>query len=153
MKGSCACQGIQYELVGEILFMNHCHCSICRKIHGAAFGTFGHAKAEEFRWLKGEELIASYVSSEHNVPGFEKNVRNFCRVCGSNVPSVFPAIDYVRIPMGTVDDDPGMRPSVHLFVASKAPWSEICDQLPQHAEMPETFMNQAKQALEENLNL
>jgi hypothetical protein len=52
MKGSCACQRIQYELVGEILFMNHCHCSISRKIHGAAFRTFGHAKAEGFCWLK-----------------------------------------------------------------------------------------------------
>lgn len=146
MKGRCACQGIQYELTGEMLFMNHCHCSICRKIHGAAFGTFGHAKAQGFRWVKGEDLIASYVSSESNIPSFEKNVRNFCRVCGSNVPSVFPAINYVRIPMGTVDDDPIVRPSVHLFVASKALWSEICDELPQYPEMSESLMAHAKQA-------
>ncbi len=36
--------------------------------------------------------------------------------------------------MGTLDDDPGIRPQVHIFVASQAPWYDIPDPLPQHAE-------------------
>jgi hypothetical protein len=35
--------------------------------------------------------------------------------------------------LGTLDDDPGVRPSLHLFVGSKAPWHDIADALPQHA--------------------
>ena len=33
--------------------------------------------------------------------------------------------------MGTLDDDPRVRPSRHIYVASKAPWFEITVELPQ----------------------
>ena len=38
--------------------------------------------------------------------------------------------------MGTLDDDPGIRPQEHIFVGSKAPWYEIADDLPRHDEFP-----------------
>jgi hypothetical protein len=37
------------------------------------------------------------------------------------------------VPMGALDDDPGVRPQAHIFVGSKAPWDVITDDLPQHA--------------------
>jgi hypothetical protein len=40
----------------------------------------------------------------------------------------------VVVPLGSLDDDPGVRPREHIFVASKAPWFEIVDALPQYAE-------------------
>jgi hypothetical protein len=40
------------------------------------------------------------------------------------------------VPMGSLDDDPGMRPTRHIFVGSKLPWFEITDTLPQFAERP-----------------
>jgi hypothetical protein len=33
--------------------------------------------------------------------------------------------------MGSLDTDPGMSPTLHIFVGSKAPWFEISDDLPQ----------------------
>ena len=38
--------------------------------------------------------------------------------------------------MGTLDDDPGVRPSYHIFVGSKAPWYDITDNLPQFDTFP-----------------
>jgi hypothetical protein len=38
------------------------------------------------------------------------------------------------VPMGSLDDDPGMRPQFRIFVGSKAPWFDIADDLPQHAD-------------------
>jgi hypothetical protein len=38
--------------------------------------------------------------------------------------------------MGGLDDEPPLRPSQHIFVASKAPWYEIADALPRHDEFP-----------------
>ena len=122
-RGSCLCGAIAYEAPEPALFFNHCHCSMCRKAHGAAFGTFLHTRAGGFRWLRGEDLVRQF----HSSPG---NSRNFCATCGSNVPVVHPALDHVVIPAGTLDDDPGVRPSVNIFVASKAPWHEITDELP-----------------------
>ena len=38
----------------------------------------------------------------------------------------------VSIPAGLFDDDPGVRPKLHVFVRSKMPWVEINDGLPQY---------------------
>ena len=38
--------------------------------------------------------------------------------------------------MGSLDDDPGVRPSLHIFVGSKAPWYDITDKLPQFDKFP-----------------
>jgi hypothetical protein len=38
------------------------------------------------------------------------------------------------IPPGLLDDDPGVKPALHMFVGSKAPWWEITDDLPQFEE-------------------
>jgi hypothetical protein len=35
-----------------------------------------------------------------------------------------------------LDDDPGVRPIVHIHTAFKAPWFDITDTLPQFAQMP-----------------
>lgn len=42
----------------------------------------------------------------------------------------------VIIPAGTLDDDPGLKPAMHIFTASKAPWYDITDTLPQFDEFP-----------------
>lgn len=51
------------------------------------------------------------------------------------MPSVFPQMNYVRIPLATLDDDPKVQPAVHLYVKSKVPWFEIADSLPQYLEI------------------
>jgi hypothetical protein len=42
----------------------------------------------------------------------------------------------VRVPYGTLADEPALKPMAHIFVGSKAPWYEILDDLPQHDESP-----------------
>jgi hypothetical protein len=48
--------------------------------------------------------------------------RNFCKVCGSLLPGQAPYLKAISIPAGLLDDDPRVRPSLHVFVDSKAPW-------------------------------
>lgn len=129
IRGSCLCSAIRFALEGEAQFMNHCHCSMCRKVTGAAFGTFVHAKASSFRWLEGEQIVTRYISS----PG---NVRAFCSRCGSNMPVADPENDHVCIPAGSLDDDPGVRPSVQIFTGSKASWHELASAPVQFDEFP-----------------
>jgi hypothetical protein len=109
---------VQFEIDGEVRDMTDCHCSMCRKAHGASFVTFVSAGPDEFRWVQGEDLINRYRSSAD----FE---RPFCRVCGSNLPFHYAKLDEMAIPAGSLDDDPGIRLETHIFVASKAPWVEI----------------------------
>ena len=128
IKGACLCGGVRYEISGKLLDAGNCHCSMCRKAHGAAYATYANVNPDEFRWTHGEELVSCYASSE--VLG-----RVFCSVCGSTLgASEQGRIDYVTL--GTVESDPGIRPRSHIFVGSKAPWHEISDALPQFQESP-----------------
>ena len=60
----------------------------------------------------------------------------FCRHCGSAVPRVSAARNIVSVPAGSLDSEPGIKPTGHIYVDSKAPWFEITGDLPQFAEMP-----------------
>lgn len=129
-RGSCLCGAVRYEVRGAVSRVTHCHCSMCRKAHGAAFGTYGRVARRDFVVLAGAEEIASYRSS----PGVE---RTFCRRCGSTLQFVSEKRpDTLSVALGTLDDDPGVETSAHIFVGSKAPWFEITDGLPQHAVRP-----------------
>ena len=130
LRGSCLCGGIRYEIGGKLFAALHCHCSMCRKAQGAAFRSRARVQAADFRWISGEHLVTFFESS----PG---NHRGFCRVCGSPILTKFDFDASVfSLPLGVLDDDPGIRPQFHVYVASKAPWFTISDDLPQFAELP-----------------
>jgi hypothetical protein len=130
LHGSCLCRGIRYEINGKLADTLNCHCSMCRKAHGAAFRSRARVRSADFRLTSGEELLTFFESS----PGTH---RGFCRVCGSPIVSKFDAYPaLLGLPLGALDDDPGVRPQMHVYVASKAPWFTITDDLPQFAELP-----------------
>ena len=130
LAGSCLCGGVRYEIAGPLTGALHCHCSMCRKAHGAAFRSRTRVRAADFRWVMGEHLLTWYESS----PGTH---RGFCGVCGSKLLSRFDRDSSAYgLPLGALDGDPGVRPALHVFVAHKAPWFEIADGLPQHPELP-----------------
>jgi hypothetical protein len=130
--GSCLCGGVAFVVEGEPLRAYHCHCSRCRKARGAAFASNLFTTADGVRLVRGEELLAAYT-----VPEARYFRQVFCRVCGSPMPRVDRERGLCVVPMGSLDDDPGIRPQRHIFVGSKAPWFEIAgDGLPQDAESP-----------------
>lgn len=127
-EGGCQCGGVRYRVAGEILEMSHCHCSMCRRLHGAAFATYAAVRAAAFSWLNGADRIRSYASSR-------EVVRTFCAECGSNLQVRYgEAPRTLYLAMGSVDGNPGHPEPFHIFVASKAPWHEITDDHPQYAE-------------------
>jgi hypothetical protein len=107
--------------------MMSCHCSMCRKHHGAPFATYVSAPLEGFRWVRGEETILSYRSSP-------QWVRNSCGVCGSTLPMTVGT--QALLPAGPLEGDLGIKPQGHIFVGSKASWYTIADNLPQHEAYP-----------------
>jgi hypothetical protein len=117
----------------------NCHCSQCRKQHGAAFRSRVRIAAADLHWIAGEELIKFWESPR----GY---MRGFCSQCGSpvinkagpnwKVPAAFPVTaPQYGIPLAILDNPPA-QPELHCFVASKAPWFEITDDLPQYPEYP-----------------
>ena len=123
VTGNCLCGTVSWQVDGPLSHMTHCHCSMCRKVHGAPFATYVNAARDEFRWLSGDDAIVHYESS----PGF---TRAFCSRCGSVLPDS-SVDDQVSIPAGCLNGDPGIRPIAHIFASSKAPWYVIADDLDQ----------------------
>jgi hypothetical protein len=126
--GSCRCGTVRYEVAGPFIGAGHCHCSLCRKSHGAAFVTWALLKTDQFRWTAGEAELRRYTSS----PGRE---RCFCGRCGSQL-AVADRGRICEVALGTVDGDPGLRPSEHVFMGSRASWYEPDAVLPRHEEWP-----------------
>ena len=127
LSGSCFCGGIRYEITGELRGALNCHCSDCRKAHGAAFRSRASVSTDDFRFLAGEHLLKEYRAK----PG---EARCFCSVCGSQIFTRFDGLDHLGFALGTLDSDPGIRPEQHVWVSNKAPWHEITDDLPRHEE-------------------
>lgn len=130
LNGSCLCGQIRYRIHGPLSGVLNCHCSMCRKAHGAAFRTRAAVRSEDFEWLSGHDLLSYFESS----PGER---RTFCSRCGANLVTIFDNDpDWLGFALGTLDDDPGIKPQMHVFVGSKAPWHDITDDLPQWQAVP-----------------
>lgn len=130
IHASCLCGGVRFEIDQPLSVALNCHCGICRKAQGSAFRSRASADAAAIRFAAGADLITFFESS----PGVR---RGFCSRCGSPVMTRFDARpDVVGIPLGVLDDDPGVRPTLHVHVESKAVWYEISDDLPRYAGTP-----------------
>ena len=124
--GGCLCGKVRYQVSGILRQADHCHCSMCRRQHGAAFASYAEVNPDEFEWVTGENLTRNY----EKLPG---SGWCFCSECGSSLAGTNNG-RVTSITLGTVEGDPGVKPEAHIFVGSKAVWDEICDDLPQHVE-------------------
>ena len=125
LHGSCLCGEVAYEIDGELTDLVHCHCSMCRKMHGAAFGTYGSVPRSAFRFVRGEDQVVTYRSSG-------PISRTFCGKCGSTLQFIREAWPTISLAVGTLDVDPRTRATRHIFTRDKAPWWHIHDTLPQY---------------------
>ena len=129
-KGSCLCGAVQYEIQGEIGDGFYCHCRRCRKANGSAFASNALIETDSFKLIRGEDHFKKFFYEE---TGLE---RYFCQNCGSPIMSKRPATGRTSIRLGTLDTKLAKGPKAHIFVDSKAEWSEITDDLPRFSEMP-----------------
>lgn len=126
ITGACLCGAVRYEVEGPVRGLTHCHCSMCRKHHGAPFASFVAARAEHFRWVAGADSIRDFAGPSY--------VRRHCVTCGSKVPT--PMGEMVSIPAGNLLGELGEVGGSHVFAGSRAPWHTIADDLPRHDAAP-----------------
>ena len=129
LRGQCLCGSVQYAVRGEFEYALNCHCTQCRRATGSAFKSLAGIRRSNISLNKGSDCLLIY--------GDEKAAHDVhCRNCGSLLYSIVRDGAYVHVAMGTLLDEPGIRPSMHIFVGSKAPWHLINDDLPQHSGFP-----------------
>jgi hypothetical protein len=121
LTGGCLCGAVRYEVTEPLVSAGYCHCKRCQRRTGSAASASARIAPGSLRILSGEELIRSFEPAD----GFAKV---FCSGCGGALWSRSPEDpDVISIRLGTFDEDPGIRPSYHQFVAYAAPWEPIPD--------------------------
>jgi hypothetical protein len=126
LSGKCQCGAVHYTVADEFVYAANCHCSGCRAATGSAFKAFAGIEREKLEITKGQDDV--FIVGEKHA----NDTR--CGVCGSFLYSVVRDGTFVHVAMGSLVDTPSIRPTEHIFVASKAPWFEITDDLPQFDE-------------------
>lgn len=129
LTGGCGCGRVRFEVSAPLVSALYCHCTRCQRRTGTAASANASPAPGSFRLTQGEEFVGAWRPEG----GFEKF---FCGECGSAVFSRDPE-DHARVSirMGAFDQDPGIRPSAHQFVAYAAAWEPIPDDgLPRYAE-------------------
>jgi hypothetical protein len=124
VAGGCLCGAVRFSVRLPSLACVHCHCSMCRRNHGAGYVTWFAVPPERLAVTRGTEALVRYPSSEHGS-------RSFCRRCGSSLfceNAQHP--DRVDIPLGAMDAPIDRAPQVHIHVDSRAEWVAIGDRLP-----------------------
>ena len=133
VTGSCFCSAVAFEIELPTLYCGHCHCSMCRRPHGASFVTWTAVPPDRFRITQGKDQLQTYQSSEHGH-------RQFCRTCGSQLccwhesdsggPPKVISITLASL-HGPIDRDP----EAHVFYDSRAAWTVVNDDLPKRGGM------------------
>lgn len=126
-KGSCLCGQVTFEVSGFKEPIANCHCSMCRKFHGAAFGTLSQVKG--LTWLSGQEMLKDYVAPNGTI-------RTFCSDCGSSIGfrSKGNALPYIELSLALFDEDIPINIDAHIYTEYKCNWYKIIDDLPQYKE-------------------
>jgi hypothetical protein len=127
LVGECGCRTVRYRVADAFLYAMNCHCSRCRAATGAAFKPFAGIEREKLEITDGQDALVVFGEEDLN------DTR--CRTCGSLLFSVVRDGAYVHVALGSLVDEPSIRPTKHIYVGSKAPWFEITDDLPQFEEL------------------
>ena len=132
VKGACLCGDVAYELSGNLGIFQYCHCSRCRKFTGSAHAENLFVGLDQFKWLRGESLVGTYLPEETKY-----FATAFCKKCGLSLPWHSKGGKAIIVPAGTLNDDPEIVPFQNIFYGSKAHWFKSSSDLPEHQEMPQ----------------
>ena len=128
-RGSCLCGVVSFDVEEFQEQAAHCHCSMCRKFHGAEYATIAGVPRRAFGLVSGEDALQEYEASNGTV-------RTFCRHCGSSLffwsPKGDP--DVVEVALGVMDGVVPVAPDAHIFVDSATSWTKIADALPRYSK-------------------
>lgn len=124
VSGGCACGAIHFEIDLPTRFCAHCHCSMCRRAHGAAFVTWVGVPNAQFRLLGGTEKLRRHASSS-------TARRSFCGECGSMLlieGERWPGETHVA--RAAISGEIDRVPQAHVFWSDRVTWAALHDELP-----------------------
>jgi hypothetical protein len=128
--GSCLCGDVRFDVEGDFDHFFLCHCEHCRKDTGSAHAANLFSATAKLKWLAGESRVASF-----NLPA-TRHARSFCSHCGSALPNVQLNGQLLVVPAGSLNSEVAIKPTAHIFVASRASWDRELEKTPMIDRLP-----------------
>jgi hypothetical protein len=128
--GTCLCGAIAFEAEEFPGLVFNCHCSRCRKSHGAAYATQVIAKRNSLKLYKGNALLCEYESTG--------SIRTFCSICGSRLMNYGKNdIDYLSVAISAIHNRSDFRPIGECYVGEKLFFTALDNSIPHFEALPE----------------
>src|SRR5689334_15515907 len=103
LSGGCFCGAVRYTVADAFAYALNRHCSNCRRTTGSPFKPFAGIARDRLSVTHGHDsLMIHGEATAHDA---------HCRHCGSLLYSVVRDGAWVHVPLGTLADDPAIRPS------------------------------------------
>ena len=121
--GGCFCGAVRFTFELPSKWCAHCHCSMCRRVHGAGYVTWVGFEEGRFRLDHGEDSLTWFASSE-------AAQRGFCKACGSSM--FFRSERWageLHVALGSLDGPIDRQPQAHAFHDSHVDWMPLDDAL------------------------
>ena len=125
IHGSCLCGAVAFSMQLPSKWCAHCHCSMCRKAHGAGYVTWVGFEQDQVTFRPDNKQLNWYESSQ----GAQ---RGFCQQCGSSL--FFRSEKWageLHVALGAIDDEIDRHPQANVFFDKHVDWMPIDDSLKQ----------------------
>ncbi|WP_430460242.1 GFA family protein [Thalassolituus sp. LLYu03] len=116
LSGGCCCGQVTFTLQDNFRMFFFCHCEQCRKLTGSAHASNLFTAPDNIRWLQGENSTTRY---EHPTRDFASV---FCSHCGSGLPYLTKSGQFLIVPAGSLNEEPGKLPDARIFCAEQTEW-------------------------------
>lgn len=119
VHGACLCGEVSFDAPLPTRWVAHCHCSDCRRAHGAAFVTWAGFTAGTVAIHDPHGQLRWYASSR-------PARRGFCTRCGSTLffrSERWP--DELHIVAGNMAGPLDRAPQLHVFWDSHVDWADV----------------------------
>jgi hypothetical protein len=129
LQGQCACGEVRFSVENTFEYAFYCHCSRCRLRTGSVFAATAGIEVDKVKVTAGNDhlLIEGECADGYGAR---------CSRCHAFLFAVVRERKYMHVSLGALEGSPTRLPDHHIHVASKAPWFQITDDLPQYDELP-----------------
>lgn len=116
IEGGCQCGGLRYRITDAPVTYYVCHCKMCQKQSGSAFGSSLQVPAQAV------ELMGPFATHAHRGGSGRMADHIFCPSCGGRVTHQIRGGEVIVVKPGTLDDTSWLNPAGHIFTATRQPW-------------------------------
>jgi hypothetical protein len=113
--GGCLCGAVRWRTAVEPMRVTICHCRMCQKNTGSAFGPYATFAAKDVTWETGtpRDYRSSPVAR-----------RGFCAACGTPLTFQFDQNpERLSLTLGSFDEASGLQPALQIWTKEMLPWA------------------------------